>query len=255
MGYGNIYSEKAQKEIKANTVVTALCDKRGYTREGFTGTELEAKINVTPKRNIIGITRSLNLSLGEQIRFPAPYLLDNILDVSETVHEVYVSVSERVEEAFTVVKRTSGSKLKIKSNVQQYGPEDALILVRGEQHETENTTGQINELLVEKLKTSPFPIKYLGSFCKKSKEAFIFNPVSGRIFVVATNVCTSNAVKSTLYQVELEYYGQVNGYSYQDPVLDDMVALVRPMILDLPRLGYIGQSSTLTKGEWVMRCA
>ena len=93
-------------------------------------------------------------------------------------------------------------------------------------------------------------MEYIGSFSKQSKESFVFNPTSGRIFVIATNICTIDKNPNKLYQLEVEYYGQINGFSSIRDVEGDLAELTKGILKNIP-VGFIGKSTGLTKFDWL----
>ncbi len=253
MTYGNTYPREPKEEPpKPKSVIEALCNEAGYKRENLEGIELESKIDIEPRRRWFDLAKSVPLSLGEKINFPAPYSLDKVLDISDAFHECYGFVGESIVEAFTKVTKQGETKIKIKSETEYLTREGISLLKRREEHKKNMSSQELVSFIAQEARKSKVPLKYVGSFQKQSKEAFVFNPISGRIFVVATNLCKANLEdRGPLYQLELEYYGQINGYTHPDNIIEEMVLLTQSMINASSRLGYSGRSTKLTKFDWL----
>jgi len=259
IGYGNTYSRTPKEEEKpkkdkpekdnSESVIETLCNEAGYTRENLEGTELEAKIDIESRR---GLAFKEMPPLWGEIDFPAPYSLDKILGGSEAIHECYGYISGKgiVTEAFTKVRKGGKTKIKIKGKTTYLNEKGIFILRRDEEHKMDMTSQEIMTFIAKEARTHDLPLEYIGSFHKKSEEAFVFNPVSGRIFVLAKNMCTSESRKS-LYQLEVEYYGRINGYKKSGDIREEAAFLAQAMIKDVSRLGYTGKTSKLTKFEWM----
>jgi hypothetical protein len=288
MGYGDTYTrtptyQPTKEEIsEKQSLVSVLCDEAGYNRENLEDIELEAKIDL----DYFGHRTRLNrLRLGEELEFPEPYSRDKILKASKAIHSCYAFVKGPgdFEQAFTKIQRQEYKKIKIKPSTEYIQKQGVVLLKRPEQNLENLSQIDINKYISEISKKSKSPLKYIGSFNKQSKEAFVFNPTSGRIFVIATNVCNLETKEktpkireyfkifqnimqdfkqrhkknrqefsqSTLYQLEIEYYGQINGFSALDSVENELSILVKNTIQSIPK-NYKPRSSRLTKFEWLI---
>lgn len=234
------------------SVIEALCNEAGYNRECFETTELESKLDVELRKQVAFLKKP-SITLGEELLFPAPYSLEKVLGVTEATHECYGFVSEKTIDAFTKVTTDGKIKIKIKSIVEYHTENGIIILKRDEKHKENLTPSDITLFIANEARLSNAILKYIGSFNKTSKEAFIFNPVTGRIFVIATNICTCNTGEDILYQLELEYYGRINGYKNSSTVFVELASLTQCAINDASRLGYVCKNSTTTKFDWLVR--
>jgi len=261
--YGRTYVREPRKqqerkerekvvEVPEEGLVSSLCDEAGYNREGLDNIELEAKIDLEP----CGLIRKskIRMTLGEELTFPKPYSLDNVLAESESIHYCYAFVSgSKLVPAFTKVTKGERTKIKIKGETEQVERQGVIFLKRTEKHLEELSPLGVNKEIAEIARKSQMPLKYVGDFLKRSKEAFVFNPTSGRVFVISTNLCEAQG-KNRLYQLETEYYGQVNGFSSWEDVYEEMARLTKAILTNgLPRLNYSGRNSTLSKFEWLIK--
>jgi hypothetical protein len=288
MGYGDTYTktptyQPTKEDIsEKQSLVSVLCDEAGYNREDLEDIELEAKIDL----DYFAHRKRLNrLRLGEELEFPEPYSRDKILKVSKAIHSCYAFVKAQgnFEHAFTKVQREQYKKIKVKKETEYIIKRGIVLLKRPEKNLENLSQIDINKYISEISKKSNSPIQYIGSFNKQSKEAFVFNPTSGRIFVIATNICNIEVKEKTpktkeyfkrfeqiiydvlsqrkpareefsqsiLYQLEIEYYGQINGFSAIDDVEDELINLVKNTIESIPK-NYKPRSSRLTKFEWLV---
>ncbi len=289
--YGSTYRraptyQPTKEDIsEKQSLVSVLCNEAGYNRENLEDIELEAKIDL----DYFGHRTKLNrLRLGEELEFPEPYSRDKILKASKAVHSCYAFVKSpgNFEQAFTKIQRQEYKKIKIKPSTEYIQKQGVILLKRPEQNLENLSQLDINKHISEVSKKSNSPLQYIGSFNKQSKEAFVFNPTSGRIFVIATNICNMKNGKdktpkirgylkrfqdmieniaykrqkqetrqefsqSILYQLEMEYYGQVNGFSALDSVENELSILVKDTMGNIPK-NYKPRSSKLTKFEWLI---
>jgi hypothetical protein len=263
--YGRTYEREPKKqqerkikerviEVPKEGLVSSLCNEAGYNREGLDNIELESKIDLEP----CGLIRKskIRMTLGEELTFPEPYSLDNILEESKSTHYCYAFISGRkLVPAFTKVTKGERTKIKIKGKTERVERQGVILLKRTEKHLEELAPLDVNKEIAEIARKNQMPLKYVGDFLKRSKEAFVFNPTSGRVFVIATNLCGAQN-KNQLYQLEIEYYGQVNGFSSWEDVYEEMAGLTKAILKDgLPRLNYSGRNSTLSKFEWLVKNA
>jgi len=258
MGYGDTYSRKPRQSTKEeisekNSLVSCLCNDAGYNREYLENIELEAKIDLSysSRSRKTGII----LTFGEDLSFQEPYSRDKILPSSEARHSCYAFVDKKEKQlqyAFTKIESGERVKIKIKGKTQQINRGGIVLLRRAEKHLEDLSAIEVNKYIAKTARQSKLPLEYVGSFSKQSKEAFVFNPTSGRIFVVATNICGIQSNPNKLYQLEAEYYGQINGFSSTRGADEDLAELVKGMINNFPK-GYSGNSSTLTKFDWLVR--
>jgi len=260
MEYGSTYSREPERQTKEelsekNSLVSYLCHEAGYKREGLENTELESKIDLSYSRWFKWFKNGTILTLGEDLEFPEPYSKDKILESSKANHSCYAFVDRQkrnLRHAFTKIERGGKVKIKIKGEKQQIRKENIIILKRDEKHLKDLSGIEVTKYISEIARQSNLPLKYIGSFLKQSKEAFVFNPTSGRIFVVATNICYIEKNPNQLYQLEVEYYGQINGFCSLKSVDDELVKLVGGILQNLPR-GYTGKTSELTKFDWLVQ--
>jgi len=258
MGYGTTYSREPKKLTKEensekNSLVSCLCNDAGYNRENLENIELEAKIDLSLQRK--SRKTGIILTLGEDLVFPEPYSRDKILKSSKANHSCYAFVdrnSGNLEFVFTKIERGSKIKIKLKEKTEHIRRSGIILLKRNEKHIEDLTRLEVNKYISEMARQSNLPLEYIGSFLKQSKETFVFNPTSGRIFVVATNICGIKANANQLYQLEAEYCGQINGFSSVKDVEDDLAELVGGMLGNLPK-EYLGKNSTLTKFDWLVQ--
>ncbi len=252
--------DNKRNSLKSKSVIEALCNELGYNRGNLEGIELESKIDIQSKYRRFNIVKRMPLSLGEKINFPVPYSLDYVLEAGNAFHECYGFVEDSVVEAFTKVTKQSRTKIKIKGKTEYLNHDGIILLKRAEEHKKGMTAQDIVSFIAQEAKKVNAPLKYVGSFQKQSKEAFVFNPISGRIFVVATNICKTEYLnhdgiillkRASLYQLELEYYGQINGYNHSNDIVGEMVLLTNAMINDSFRLGYSAKATKLTKFDWL----
>ena len=251
MGYGNNYTrDPGVGELPHGiNLVESLCKDAGYNREELEGIELESKINIFP-----GWFKRMPLTFGERINLPEPYSRDDVLPVSDSVHSVYAfydGSEERYFPAFTKVTARGKTKIKVKGDVEEIEQNEIILLKRSEKHLEDLSPLEVNRHIADIARENKFSLEYLGSFNKQSKEAFVFNPTSGRIFVVATNVCGIENCFGKLNQLEIEYYGQVNGFSSSSSVCDELSGLVSNILGNFPKR-YSGKSSNLTKFDWLV---
>jgi len=255
VGYGNTYSRKAGQQTKEeisekDSLVSCLCNNSGYNREDLENVELEAKINLSyPSRKT-----DILLTFGEDLGFPEPYSVDRILPNSEARHSCYAFIDRknRLQYAFTKIERDGKVKIKIKEKTKQIDKEGIILLRKAEKRLEDLSAMEVNKHIAKIARQSKLPLEYIGSFSKQSKEAFVFNPTSGRIFVVATNFCSIQSNPHYLFQLEVEYYGQINGFSSVRGVDEELARLVRGVVNNFPE-GYSGNSSALTKFDWLVR--
>ncbi len=261
MGYGDTYSREPEELTKEemsekDSLVSCLCRREGYNREDLENIELESKIDVSYSRWFSGGSKDkIILTLGEDLEFPEPYSRDRILKSSKANHSCYAFVNRRnrnLRYAFTKVERDSRVKIKVKGETQRIRKGNLVVLKRDEKHLENLSVIEVNKYISEVARQSNNSLEYIGSFLKQSKEALVFNPTSGRIFVVATNICSIGKNPNQLYQLEAEYYGQINGFSSIRKVDDELIKLVGGMLQGLPK-GYSGKSSELTKFDWLVR--
>jgi hypothetical protein len=262
MSYGSTYTKKPetvsktklQEAPKLESVVGTLCFESGYNRENLEKIELESKLDIDAKK-LFFFSRKPSIVFGEKLKFPAPYSIDNILGITEAIHECYGFVSDKTTEAFTKVTKEGKTKIKIKSNTKYITENRIIILMRDEEQKENLSAKDIARFIVNEARSSNLTLKYIGSFNKTSKEAFIFNPISGRIFVMATNICSTTLRKTALYQLEVEYYGRINGYKNSTSAIDELSILTQLAITDASRLGYICRTSKKTKFDWLVENA
>ncbi|MCK5321176.1 hypothetical protein KAJ38_01235 [Candidatus Pacearchaeota archaeon] len=261
MGYGDTYSREPKELTKEemsekDSLVSCLCNDVGYNREGLENTELESKIDVSYSKWFIGRSKDrVILTLGEYLKFPEPYSRDRILESSKANHSCYAFVNGRngnLRHAFTKIEREGRVKIKVKGETQRIRKGNIIVLKRDEKNLENLSAIEVNKYISEIGRQRDYPLEYIGSFLKQSKEAFVFNPTSGRIFVVATNICSIEKNPNQLCQLEAEYYGQINGFSSIRKVDGELIKLVGGMLRGLPR-GYSGKSSELTKFDWLVR--
>jgi len=257
MGYGNTYSRQPKQLTKEeisekNSLVTCLCSDAGYNREDLENIELESKIDIsclkrTKKTGIV-------LTLGEDLDFSEPYSKDKILQSSKSNHSCYGFVDKKRNQlvyAFTKIEKDGKTKIKVKEKTQQIKKDKIILLKRIEKNLGDLNSIEVNKHIAKTARESKLPLEYVGSFSKQSKEVFVFNPASGRIFVIATNICNIQDNPNQLYQLETEYYGQINGFSSLRSLNEELAKLVESMINNLPK-GYSGKSSALTKFNWLV---
>lgn len=245
MGYGDTYSRESTKEEKSqkNSLISCLCDEAGYNRENLEGIELESKIDL--RDNII-------LTFGENLDFPEPYSRDKILKSSKAIHSCYAFVRKNnsLKYAFTKVEKNKKTKIKLKENLEIYNLNDIILMKRDEKHLGDLSKLEVNKKIAEIARQNKFPLEYVGKFTKESKEAFVFNPTYGRIFVIATNICTMD--NSQLYQLEAEYYGQINGFTASKDIDYDLANLIDGVLKQIPKK-YHAKTSKLTKFDWLVQ--
>lgn len=253
MGYGNTYSEQEEKEkiSQKQSLVGRLCNQFGYNREYLENVELEAKLSLAiPKdRNWKEL-----LLMGEQLALPNPYARDKILSASSSDNICYAFVnssSKTLEYAFTEVETRDKTKLKIKED-SRISEKSGIYLLRRKEKHIYAKRDEITAIIANLVRKSALPIEFIGKFYKIAKESFAFNPASGRIFVLSTGLCgrTDDFISYSLYQLEIEYYGQVNGNKATKTIEDEIVALTSGVLKEVPRK-YGAKSSALTKLEWL----
>ena len=257
MGYGDTYSREPSQATKGevsegNSLVSYLCNDVGYNREDLEDVELEAKIDLFCFQE--SSEGKVVLTFGEDLDLPEPYSRDKILPSSEASHSCYAFVDRKRNQliyAFTKIERSGKTKIKVKEKTQEINKDGIILLKRAEKHLEDLSAIEVNKYIVETARKSKFPLEYIGSFSKQSKEALVFNPTSGRVFVIATNICSIQSNPNQLYQLEAEYYGQINGFSSMKGVDDELVELIRGMINNFPE-GYSGKFSILTKFDWLV---
>lgn len=253
MGYGETYSRKPTKEKKSqeDSLISCLCNEVGYNREDLENIELETKIDLSysASQRKSGIT----LTFGEDLDFIEPYSRDKILESSKANHSCYAFVDKErnlLIPAFTKVEGGKNVKIKVKGKTQQIKNEGIILLKRDEKHFEDLTAIEINKYIAETARKNKLPLEYVGRFIKESKETFVFNPTSGRIFVIATNICTMK--NSQLCQLEAEYYGQINGFNASKNVESDLVNVIKGILEKIPRK-YHAKTSKLTKFDWLVQ--
>ena len=132
--------EKVSKE----SLVSCLCNEAGYNRESLDNIELESKINLEP----CGLIRKskIRMTLGEELIFPEPYSLDNVLEESESTHYCYAFISGRkLVPAFTKVTKGERTKIKIKGEAEQVERQGVILLKRTEKHLEELAPLDVNK--------------------------------------------------------------------------------------------------------------
>lgn len=267
MGYGNSYpsekelqvakefreEEAKEKKSQQESFVEKFCKRLGYNRESFKDMELEIKLNLSRPRPAL-FYGNQDLYLGEELSFPSPYCLDKILPTSQATHNCYAFVDTRkrtLESAFTEVDDITRIKLKCKSETQIYEKSGIYLLKRKEQHIPIKSNSEMIVSISSLVKNNKLPVEFIGGFEKRAKECFIFNPTSGRIFVISTGICQRvTHKKDILDQLEIEYYGQVNSYNSKINVSDEMISLASKILNGLPS-GYSAKPTTLTKIGWL----
>jgi len=252
MSYGDTYQKEPTKEeiSQKNSLIAILCSKSGYNREDLENTELESKIDILSKKGLFG---TIKITLGEELSFPVPYSKDKILEASKSIHKCYAFIGDELTLAFTQVDKNNQTKIKVKDYPEYIENNGITLIKRVEKHENLSEL-EITKYISDKAISSNLPLEYIGSFSKESKEAFVFNPTSGRIFVVSTNICEINSNSNKLHQLEIEYYGQINGFSTSKKVYEDMAYLVGGILENLSKR-YVCKNSTLTKFEWLVKNA
>lgn len=253
MGYGSTYSSQPRKSTEEelseqNSLISLLCNDAGYSREEFKDTELESKIDISCSKGTSPV-----LTLGESLEFVEPYSRDKILVSSKSIHSCYAFTDKNkgLLPAFTKVEKEGQIKIKIKEEMQQINKKGIILLRRDEKHLMNLNALEVNKEISQIARKSNLPLQYVGKFCKQDKEAFVFNPTSGRIFVVSTNLCDMELNQNTLYQLEIEYYGKINGFLTAGAVEEEMAELTRSVLKYLPK-EYSGKNSTKTKFEWLV---
>ncbi|GEM_PF-5040751 len=251
MSYGNTYTrEPTREEIsQRDSLVTLLSKESGYNREGFDNVELEVKLDLS-----FGCLfwRRYKLRLGEEISLIEPYSKDKVLESRETFHSCYGFIGEKIEEAFIVVNDKDSKKIKIKSK-PYYIKNNRVIIIKRDQKDLSNLTSvEINSYISKIARESNKPLEFIGGFEKQSKELFVFNPTSGRVFVLSTNICKKNSSLERLCQMEIEYYGQINGFVAYRDVYNDLATLTNGLLKNLSSR-YTAKVSTLTKFDWIVQ--
>jgi hypothetical protein len=243
MGYGSYLSN--EKASQGDSLVSILSDKSGYARENFGEYELEVKIDIVSEPP---------LTLGEKLDYKSPYVKDKILEDSISLRNCYAFIdktSGQMAQAFTKIIRGSDIKFKLKEKTEYLEKKEIIMLKRKEKNLV-NLTGEhalqiIDSMFIEARKNNSY-LDYIGEFQKQNKEIFIFNQVSGRIFVVETNICKAESNK--LFQLEIEYYGKINGFPNINSPEEDMADLAG-IVMENSNKKYSFKNSTLTKFEWV----
>jgi len=262
MGYGNTYSSETvpvtvRKSVPAKepeiSCVEKFCNKLGYHRESFENVELETKLNLLRKVPPIFSSKE-DLDFGHELELPHPYCLDKILPVSSAIHDCYAFVDtnkKTLEAAFTEVDAAKRIKIKYKGKTDVYKKSGIYLLRRGEQHIPCDDRRQLVNAIANIVRTSLLPVECVGRFEKRTKECFMFNPISGRIFVMSTGLCQrAENEGDILDQLEIEYYGQINSYKSNMKVEEELITLTSEILDKMPN-GYKATSTILTKLEWM----
>lgn len=281
MSYGRTYDSGSQEEIairesqkvteiqsrkerlsQENSLVRELCKKAGYNRESFENIEVETKLNIIGERDLLPIhlrgkrnSDDLALTEAEDIEFPIPYRRDIILPltpISQHGCYVFADYSKReISPAFTAVETHGNVKIKIKGKASYRKIGENYIIERAEQHLPCNSPEELRRAVYCIEKVSNLPVEYAGSFKKRSKEHFLFNLSSGRIFVVSNGVVSTDNWYAG--QIEVEYYGRVNGYqSNEDTVDKEIVYLTEHISKTLERKERKTTPTHETKLEWLV---
>jgi len=280
MSYGRTY-ERSQEEIaisesqkvteiqtrkerlsQENSLVKELCKKAGYNRESFEDIEVEAKLDISGERELIPIhfgRRELNsdnlaLTEVENIEFPIPYRRDIILPLtplSEHGCYVFADYSKReISPAFTAVETHGNVKIKIKGKADYRQIGENYIIKRTEKHLPCNSPIELRQAIYCIEKVSDLPVEYVGSFKKRSKEQFLFNLSSGRIFVVSNGVVSTDNWYAG--QIEVEYYGRINGYQTNEDTVDNEIIYLTDHISKNLGKGRKTTPTHETKLEWLV---
>ena len=251
----NVYSRQPTKEelLQQNSLVTVLCKDVGYNKEDLDGIELEAKIDLIYKN--LFKRNNFEIIIGERLHIPEPYSQDRILDKRASTHHFYGFLNEngKLDYAFSKNSMDNGNKIKLKKNLEYIEYNGIIFTKRLEQHLNNLSPLEINQFISKQAQESKKPLKYVGALLRETKEVFIFNPTSGRIFVITTGICSTELNKNKFYQLELEYYGQVNGFKTSENIYDDMYFLANRLLKDLPNHGYLGKPSRITKFDWLVQ--
>ncbi len=250
----NIYPRQPTKEeiSQENSLVTLLCNNAGYNKENLEGIELEAKIDLSYyhlfKRG------DIKISIGEELKIQEPYSQDKILEKRISTHHFYGFLKDDdLEYAFSKTSILGKDKIKLKGDLEYIEHDGIIFIKRSEKHLNDLSPLEINQFISKQAQKSKRLLKYVGALLRETKEVFIFNPVSGRIFVITTGICKTELNKDKLYQLELEYYGQINGFNISDNIYDDMSVLANGILKDLPNHGYLGKPSKVTKFDWLVQ--
>lgn len=281
MSYGGTYDRDSQEEIairesqkvteiqnrkerlsQENSLVRELCKKTGYNRESFENIEVETKLDIIGERDLIpihfgrGRLNSDNLALteAEDIEFPIPYRRDIILPLSPiSRHGCYVFADyskKEISPAFTAVETQGNVKIKIKGKAIYRKIGENYIVKRTEQHLPCNSPEELRHAIYCIEKISNLPVEYVGSFKKRSKEHFLFNLSSGRIFVVSNGVVSTNNWYAG--QIEVEYYGRINGYQSKEDTVNKEISYLTEHISKTLRKERKIMPTHETKLEWLV---
>ena len=247
-GYGSTYEEASQEQ----SVVKKLVDEFGYSREHLEGIEIETKIDIYNRFN--KSSRHDFLKTGEKIKVPVPYMKDKILKESYHPHHFYARIDQThktLESAFVEIM-TGGSikKLKLKGETKITKKNGIYLTKRDEEHISMSQT-ELIPTVAKIVRGSPFPIAYVGAIHKYSKECFMFNHLSGRIFVLSSGFCEEENTRNSLRQLEVEYYGQINGYQGEKSAEDELIWLTHKVLKKIPKT-LCPRPSKLTKLEWLV---
>jgi hypothetical protein len=252
MSYGDTYERETQEQ----SLVKKLVDCFGYNREHLTDIEIETKIDVSNIYSLSVISPSNEfLKIAERLEIPLPYVRDKILEASYNSHLFYARIDEskkKLESAFVEVK-VGGSirKLKLKGETKVLKKNGVYILERKEEHIPMDDKDLI-PAVAKIIRENPLPIIYAGIVHKYSKECFMFNPLSGRIFVLSSGFCKNEKSDNTLSQLEVEYYGQINGYQNKKSAEEELIQLTHRVLKKFPKHLH-PRASKLTKLEWLIR--
>lgn len=271
MGYGYTYhptaserraieGEGKEKEKKKETqsversIVQKFTDEFGYNRESLDGIELEIKLNLNMPSS--EEDKAELYRVGEKLTLAHPYARDKILPISRSKHYCYAFIDKSkktIESAFTEIENSNGTKLKLKQETEIYKKDKIYLIKRKEQHIPCKNKSELTLAIANFIRNKDFPVEFVGQFAKETKECFTFNPVSGRIFVLSSGICQlikAEHENNFLYQLEVEYYGQINGYQASNDVKDEMFTLASGILKELPTK-YHAKPSALTKIGWL----
>lgn len=252
--------EERREEIPKlkRSFVQELCSKVGYNRESFQNIEVESKLNFN--RGPDGCLASeFLLHEVKEINFPQPYMSDLEISIEEpSKHDCYVFtdyLNKEIYPAFTAVGNRKGTKIKIKKNekVSDRGIfRMKYIIQREEQHIPCNSEEDLSKAIPTIEEGCSLPIDFLGSFQKRSREQFLFNYISGRIFVISNGVAyVYPDNEHFLRQIEIEYYGRINGYSPMKKDVEDELFDLTDFLSKFFQNTFTAKPTKLTKLEWL----
>ncbi len=252
-GYARTFSGTSNVEVRS---IEDLCKQRGYNREGNDDVEIEAKITLLPKRGFKRLfAGKFDLDIGSKLSYP---YFKKVLPGTIIEGHVCYSFKDNGACALTVVKKPERLKIKSKGSEEVTNVKGIKIIKRTERHvDYPKDDARLDEYARDYahnyLNISRNSIRRSGEFIKSARDIFLFNENNGRVFVVGSAECESPG-RTNLRQLEIEYYGRINGFeSKPGELYDEIRSIAASMLVNLKEKGYESKSSIETKFDWLTR--